>query len=134
MRYMKSVILVIALGATLSKSATAQRQVRFDRWAVPALAPLSRRSLGVSLPDSVRQKVGYQHWKGAAIGAGVGALLASVLVFGVAGECDDCTENRWARGEAALLITGASGAFGFLVGLATPRYAWKPSHEASPGE
>jgi hypothetical protein len=70
-------LLVMALCARLPESAVAQRQARFSGWAgPPPAAPLWRPSR-VQLPDSLRQKVDYQHWKGAAIGAGVGAVLAA---------------------------------------------------------
>jgi len=46
---------------------------------------------------------------------------------GVVGECDDCSVSTGSRAKAALVITGASSVFGFLVGLASPKYAWKPS-------
>jgi hypothetical protein len=124
---LKTGLLTVALCAALSNSATAQRQADLGRWPSLARAVPSRQVRAVQVPDSVRQKVGYQHWKGAAIGAGVGAVLGSVLVFGVAGECADCTETSGDRARAVLLVTGASSALGFLVGLATPRYAWKPS-------
>jgi hypothetical protein len=128
MECLKAGLLAAALWAALPTSATAQRQVSFSRWAGPTLAAPSPRSSGAALADSLRQKVGYQHWNGAAIGAGVGAVLGSALAFGLAGKCADCTVTTWDRAQGALLITGASSAFGFLVGLASPRYAWKPSH------
>lgn len=34
-----------------------------------------------AVPDSSRQRVGYQHWKGGAIGAGLGALGGLVLAL-----------------------------------------------------
>jgi hypothetical protein len=130
MKYLEVTLLVLALWAGAPKSATAQRQASFSRWAGPTVGNRSPRPSGALLADSVRQKVGYQHWKGAAIGAGVGAVLGSALAFGLAGECADCTVTTWDRAQGVLLITGASSAFGFLVGLASPRYAWKLSPEA----
>ena len=134
MRYLEATLLVLALWAGAPKGATAQRQVSFSHWAGPPLALPLPRPTAVVPADSVRQKVGYQHWKGAAIGAGVGAVLGSALAFGLAGECDDCTVTSWDRAQGALLITGASSAFGFLVGLASPRYAWRPSPDAPDDE
>jgi hypothetical protein len=134
MKYLKATLLVLALWAAAPKSATAQRQASFDRWAGPTLGTPPSHPSWVLLADSVRQRVGYQHWKGAAIGAGVGALLGIALASGVAGECDDCRVTTWDRARGALLVTGASSAFGFLVGLASPRYAWKPSPEAPDSE
>jgi hypothetical protein len=84
------------------------------------------------VPDSSRHKVGYQHWKGAAIGAGAGAVLGTVLAFGVAGECDDCTMTTWDRAQGPLVVTGAGSVFGFLLGLASPKYLRVPPVE-SPG-
>jgi hypothetical protein len=81
------------------------------------------------LPDSVRRKVGYHHWKGAAVGGAVGAALGSAFAFGLAGRCSDCTVTSWERVQATLFVTGVSGVFGFLVGLASPKYAW----QARPG-
>jgi hypothetical protein len=135
MAYLKPCLLAVAFWAAHPSAATAQRQASFSHWAGPVpTAPASRQSSGGLLPDSVRQKVGYQHWKGAAIGAGVGAVLGSALAFGLAGECADCTVTTWDRAKGALIITGASSALGFLVGLASPRYAWRPSPGAPDGD
>jgi len=131
MKYLKASLLLLALWGGTPRSVTAQRQASFSRWAGPTLGPTRPDASGVLLTDSVRQRIGYQPWKGAAIGAGVGAVLGTALAFGLAGECDDCTVSTWDRAQGALLITGASSAFGFLVGLASPRYVWKPSAESS---
>ena len=77
-----------------------------------------------SIPDSVRHRVGYQHWKGAAIGTGVGAVLGGALAVGGGVGCSDCTITTWDRAQAALVVTGVGAAVGFLAGLASPRYAW----------
>lgn len=106
-------------------NAVAQQQASFSEWTIPG-PPLTSESLpGAALPDSVRRKVGYQHWKGAAIGAGVGAVLGSALAFGLASHCSDCTVTTGDRAQAALVVTGAGGVFGFLVGLASPKYVWE---------
>ena len=63
-------------------------------------------------PDSTRRPVGYQHWKGAAIGATSGALLGALL--GLRGGSDVV--------KASLVTAGLGGAFGFLIGLASPKY------------
>jgi len=125
MTYLKPALLVLTLWTGLPRSATAQRQASFDRWAGPMLAAPRPGPQLVPVADSVRQRVGYQHWKGAAIGAGAGALLGTALAFGLMGECDDCTVTTWDRTQSALFFTGASSLFGFLVGLASPKYAWK---------
>ena len=134
MRLLETSLVVAALWLALPMSATAQRQAGFSRWADPAPNGPSQQPRGVVLPDSVRQKVGYRHWTGAAIGAGVGAVLGSALAFGLGGQCADCTTTTWDRAQGALVITGASGVLGFLVGLATPKYVWTPSATAPDGE
>jgi hypothetical protein len=125
MNYVRAALLVLALWIGSPRSATAQRHASFDRWPGPTFHVPGPGRLGPLVADSVRQRVGYQHWKGAAIGAGVGALLGTALAFGLRGECDDCTVTTWDRTQGALLITGASSIFGFLVGLASPKYVWK---------
>jgi hypothetical protein len=127
MVYIKTALFAAALCAAHLGDATAQQRASFSRWTAPAPAVTSERNSALTLPDSVLRKVGYQQWKGAAIGGGVGAVLGSVLAFGLAGRCDDCTDTTWDRAQAALVITGASSALGFLVGLASPRYGWTPS-------
>jgi hypothetical protein len=86
-----------------------------------------------TVPDSIRKRVGYQHWRGAgvgsAIGAGVGALLGLIGPIG----CSDC--NPPSRGETivtvGLLGAATGGVVGFLAGLASPKYVWAPA-DASP--
>jgi hypothetical protein len=131
MRHLKYHVLAATLSLAAVGSAAAQQQVSFSRWAAPRPAAASIGRSAAPLPDSLRRKVGYQHWRGAAIGGGVGAVLGTALVFGVAGECDDCTVTTWDRAQAALLVTGASSVFGFLVGLASPKYVWEA--RAAPG-
>jgi hypothetical protein len=82
------------------------------------------------VPDSVRYRVGYQHWKGAAIGAGVGAVLGGVLVMVSGAGCADCTVTTGDRVEAVLLVTGGAGLLGFLAGLASPKYVWVSPEDA----
>ncbi len=76
----------------------------------------------VAVPDSVRERVGYQHWKGAAIGGGVGPLGGLVLALAAHGQCADCTSNTPPIAKTTLVGAGLGGAFGFLVGLASPCY------------
>ena len=125
MRHPRYYLLTAFLSLGAVGSVAAQQHVGFSRWAEPWPAVAPAGLSGATLPDSVRRKVGYQHWKGAAIGGGVGAVLGTVLAFGLAGECADCTLTTWDRTQAALLVTGASGVFGFLVGLASPKYRWE---------
>ena len=89
-------------------------------WSQPA-KPLT------GIPDSVWQKVGYQHWKGGAIGAGVGALAGLSLALFAHGECADCPASSPPVARATAIGAGIVGAFGFLVGAATPRYRWVPA-------
>jgi hypothetical protein len=82
--------------------------------------PASRRA---GIPDSVLRVAGYQHWRGAAIGGGVGAVLGGLLAV-FAGKCDDCTTGTWDHAKAALVVTGGGAGVGFLAGLASPRRVW----------
>jgi hypothetical protein len=131
MRHLQSAVLATTLSLTVITSAAAQKQVSFERWAASYPAVVSTGPLSPNTADSVRRKVGYYHWKGAAIGAGVGAVVGTVLAFGVAGRCSDCTVTTKDRAQAALLMTGISSAFGFLVGLASPKYVWELRPQAS---
>jgi hypothetical protein len=84
------------------------------------------------VPDSIRIRTGYQHWRGAgmglAIGSGIGALtgaLASVI-----STCDDCSESTSLGGAAVtagLLGAGTGAVFGFLAGLSSPKYITVPN-------
>lgn len=76
------------------------------------------------LPESVRRRVGYQHWKGGAIGAGLGALGGLALALAARGRCYDCSSDDAPVGKVTLVGAGLGGAFGFLVGLASPKYRW----------
>jgi hypothetical protein len=78
----------------------------------------------VVIPDSIRQRVGYQHWKGAAIGGGLGALAGLALALAAHGQCSDCPSDSPNVGTVTLAGAGLGGALGFLVGLASPRYRW----------
>ncbi len=95
----------------------------------PAQAISEIQSHAVSVPDSVRSKVGYQHWKGAAIGGFVGAAAGLLLGLVPAGACDDCTSPKGDTGEvlkAGLVGAGLGGTLGLLIGAASPRYEWLP--------
>ena len=77
------------------------------------------------IPDSIRRKVGYQHWKGGAIGGSVGALAGLLLSTLAPTQCSDCTSTDSYVLEATLIGAGLGGAFGFLVGAASPKYRWE---------
>jgi hypothetical protein len=94
-----------------------------DRFGGTATATVVGRH-SVEIPDSVRQKVGYHHWKGAAIGGGLGAVAGLVLGLAARVSCSDCDPSIAAT---SLTVAGLGGAFGFLVGLASPKYEWVPS-------
>jgi hypothetical protein len=79
--------------------------------------------------DSVRQKVGYRHWEGAAIGGGAGAVIGLLLGLGVRYSCSDCSGDP-SIAATSLMSAGVVGAFGFLVGLASPKYRWLPDSAA----
>ena len=78
----------------------------------------------VAIPDSVRKKVGYQHWRGAAIGGTLGAVGGVALALLAHGSCSDCPSNDPDVLEVGLMGAGLAGAFGFLVGAASPKYRW----------
>src|SRR4051812_19032082 len=107
MRYLQVVLLTVTLCLARIGSASAQQQVSFSQWVAPWPTVVSVGHSGATLPDSLRRKVGYQHWKGAAIGAGGGAVLGTLLAFGLGRGCADCTSTTWDRTQAALLVTGA---------------------------
>jgi hypothetical protein len=130
MRYLQAVLLAVTLCLAGVGSVAAQQQVSFSQWVAPWPTVVSAGRSGATLPDSLRRKVGYQHWKGAAIGAGGGAVLGTLLAFGLGVGCADCTLTTWDRTQAALLVTGAGSVFGFLVGLASPKYVWEAPLEA----
>jgi hypothetical protein len=83
----------------------------------------------VSLPDSVRKRAGYQHWRGAVIGLAIGGALGALTGAASGDNCSDCAQTT--AGSRALTVgllgAGAGGVLGFLVGLTSPRYAWIPS-------
>jgi hypothetical protein len=137
-----SLLLAIVVVGGLEGQAQPDRDVAViaSRWVPEPLPPvfalesdfasgsiLTRRA--VIVPDSVRRKVGYQHWKGGAIGAAAGGVVG--LLLGLAsGACDDCSSNDSVLLEAALAGAGLGGAFGFLVGAASPKYRWETRHSA----
>lgn len=81
----------------------------------------------LSVPDSVRKRTGYQHWRGGAIGLAVGGALGALTGASWGDHCSDCGRQPSAALTIGLLGAGAGGVLGFLVGLTSPRYTWIPS-------
>lgn len=131
MRFAPAFLVSALLCSGLPDGAHAQVAARIQTNTFPTWQPSS----GVlAKPDSVRRKVGYQHWKGGAIGGSVGALAGLLLAALAPGECYDCTSNDSGTLEATLIGAGLGGAFGFLVGAASPKYRWEAQSADSLGE
>jgi hypothetical protein len=82
-----------------------------------------------SLPDSVREVTGHQHWRGAAIGLAIGGAAGALLGATAGYGCNDCSDQPTRGGQAlsvGLIGAGGGGVLGFLAGLASPRYVWIP--------
>jgi hypothetical protein len=83
----------------------------------------------MTVPDSVRKRTGYQHWRGGALGLAVGGALGALTGAAAGDRCSDC--GRTTAGSRALTVgllgAGAGGVLGFLVGLASPKYVWVQS-------
>lgn len=133
MRGLVVALLSVTMSIVAWESAQAQYEVGFRRWSAVQPASELRTPPAAAMPDSIRRKVGYQHWRGGAIGTVVGAVVGTALAFGASGRCADCTVTTGDRVRAAGLITGASGVLGFLVGLASPKYRWERAATTSPG-
>lgn len=101
-----SIVIVVSL--ITSSRLPAQQALRPSAsaaWA--ALAPPPSHLPPLSVPDSVRRKTGYQHWKGGAVGGGLGALGGLVLALAAPNSCADCASNSRPVGEATLIGAGA---------------------------
>ncbi len=98
----------------------------FESWRPPTPGTAQPASTLVTVPDSVRRPVGYQHWKYAAIGSGVGLVAGLLLSTQLSDACSDCDPGAPLFVTLSGLGAGAGGVLGFLVGLATPKYAWVP--------
>ena len=108
-------------------SADAQERHAFVSWSAETPTTPGLSSARVLEPtDSVRQKVGYRHWEGAAIGGGVGAVAGLLLALAARRGCSDCPSDP-SVASTTFVSAGVVGAFGFLVGLASPKYRWVPN-------
>ena len=102
---------------------------RFSPKKPPRIEPELPSEDFVSVPDSVRKRTGYQHWRGAAIGLAIGGTLGALTGATRADQCDDCGRQPTATSRAltvGLIGAGAGGVLGFLAGLASPKYVWIP--------
>jgi hypothetical protein len=100
----------------------------FARDSVPLIRPSPALT---TVSDSVRRRVGYQHWRGTGIGLGTGGVVGALTgaILGAVTVCDDCPEQHspgWGALRVGLLGAGAGGVVGFLVGLSSPKYVWVP--------
>jgi hypothetical protein len=116
----RSVLVLIPLALALTAPAAPAQEARAFRE-----PPGFERA--VQIPDSVRRKVGYHHWKGAAIGGVAGAAAGLLLGLRAGDSCLDVCRENVSDVSATLIGAGVGSAFGFLVGLATPRYERKPA-------
>jgi hypothetical protein len=91
------------------------------------------RPNSASVPDSLRQLVGYQHWRGGALGLTIGAALgvATGAIF-MNGRCDDCSDQPSGALTGGLIGAGAGGLLGFFAGLASPKYRPIPISNSEP--
>jgi hypothetical protein len=108
------------------------------RWEAPSLTVISsKRIRALTATDSTRVQVGYQHWRYAAFGAGLGGVIGALTGALVEGTetCDDCSSQHSAGHGAlvgGLLGAGLGGVFGFLTGLSHPKYAIRPAETGAP--
>jgi hypothetical protein len=124
--------MIVMLCLSIPRTSVGQETIALARWpAQPVVSTSPAVPAWAGVPDSVRRKVGYHHWTGAAIGGGVGGVTALVLALAARGSCADCPSGYPNVPAAGLVGAGLGGAFGFLVGLASPKYAWVP--RAGPG-
>jgi hypothetical protein len=121
-RFAIALLVSASLGSSMTGAAHAQAVLRFETNSVPSWRP--RKDVLV-IPDSIRRKVGYQHWRGGTIGGSVGALAGLLLSALAPTRCSDCTSSDSDVLETTLIGAGLGGAFGFLVGAASPKYRWE---------
>jgi hypothetical protein len=119
------VLAVIVVCLVAGSPLVAQQALRLSPGA-PWTSLSPPRDLGplATEPGCIRRKTGHLHWKGAAIGGSLGALGGLSLALAAHDQCADCTSDTAPIGKVTLVGAALGGAFGFLVGLATPRYRW----------
>lgn len=127
MRLLRALLITASLGSGWPGSVHPQHAVTMlqSQGGPPPLAG-KLRQISVAMPDSVRQKVGYQHWKGGAIGGALGAVAGLLLSEFPVG-CRGCSATDSEVVRTTLIGAGLAGAFGFLVGAASPKYKWRPA-------
>ncbi len=101
----------------------------FASWT--AKLPESRGAIPAAPRDSLARRVGYQHWKGAAIGATLGAFAGFMFTLIYDNSCSDCDKPSYPLVKGALGGAAIGGIIGFVAGLASPRYAPEPAPAGS---
>jgi hypothetical protein len=124
-RFLRALLITASLGSVWPGRGHPQQAVTTlpSEGGPPPLAGELRQT-AVAVPDSVRQKVGYQHWKGGALGGALGAVTGLLLGKFPIG-CRDCSATGSEVVRATFIGAGLGGAFGFLVGAASPKYKWR---------
>ena len=125
--------LVVTLVAALPTAGRAQQQREpWVSWNLSSPNEALPAPALIAVPDSTRVRSGYQHWRGAGLGAVLGAGLGA-LTGAIAGgitSCDDCSQQPTAgRGAlyGGLVGAGVGSILGFVVGLSSPKYRWIPT-------
>ena len=124
MRLLCALIIAVSLGSGRPGNAYSQQAPTTFESRASSPIPRELSQSAVAVPDSVRRKVGYQHWKGGAIGGALGAV-AGLLLSAYPIGCSDCTVEDSEVVRATFIGAGLGGAFGFLVGAASPKYRWR---------
>jgi hypothetical protein len=123
-RFPYALLIAAGFGSGWPESAHAQQAGTTFESQVDSPVAVELSQTAVALPDSIRQKVGYQHWKGGAIGGTLGAVAGLQLSAFPVG-CSDCSPHDSEVVRATFIGAGLGGAFGFLVGAASPKYKWQ---------
>jgi hypothetical protein len=123
-------LLVTLLVITPTRRGVAQEQpARWVSWHPAVAVSTMPEPAAIALPDSVRVRSGYQHWRGAGLGTALGGTLGAIAgaIAGGITSCDDCSQQPSVGTGAlygGLFGGGAGGVLGFLVGLSSPKYNW----------